>query len=67
MTDQQRIQRAVRAGRYVFTDHAVEEAQADNLRFSDIVGILLQGEIDSVYTDDPRGERYVVFAAMAYW
>ena len=60
MTDQQRIRHAVRDGRYVFSDHAVEEAQADHLNFSDIVSVLLQGEIDSVYTDDPRGERYVV-------
>ncbi|MBN1284306.1 MAG: DUF4258 domain-containing protein [Anaerolineae bacterium] len=56
----ERIRKAVRQGRYVFTDYAKEESEADNLLLKDIIDVLLHGEIDSVYTDDPRGTRYVV-------
>ncbi len=38
-----RIRKAMREGRYVFTDHAVEEAQADHLWFEDVVHVLLHG------------------------
>lgn len=55
-----RIRRAVRAGQYLFTDHAVEEAQADGLLLEEVVDVLLTGDVDSIYTDDPRGPRYVV-------
>jgi hypothetical protein len=55
-----RIRRAVRAGRYLFTDHAIEEAQADGLLLEEVVDVLLTGDVDSIYTDDPRGPRYVV-------
>lgn len=54
------IRRAVREKRYQMTDHALEEADADNLTLDDIVYILLNGELDSTYTDDPRGTRYVI-------
>lgn len=55
-----RIRQAIREGRYVFTDHAVDEARADGLLLEDVVDVLLHGELDSTYTDDPRGDRYVV-------
>lgn len=55
-----RIRRAVREKRYQMTDHALEEADADNLTLDDIVFTLLNGELDSTYTDDPRGTRYVI-------
>lgn len=55
-----RIRRAVRERRYQVTDHALEEADADNLTLDDILQVLLSGDLDSVYTDDPRGPRYVV-------
>ena len=42
------------------TDHALEEADADDLTLDDILKVLLTGDLDSVYTDDPRGPRYVV-------
>lgn len=54
------IRRAVRENRYQMTDHALEEADADDLTLEDIVHILLNGDLDSTYTDDPRGTRYVV-------
>jgi hypothetical protein len=56
----ERIREAVREGRYLFTDHAKDEAEADNLWLEDIVKVLLTGEIDAIYTDDPRGMRFVV-------
>ncbi|HRL14691.1 MAG TPA: DUF4258 domain-containing protein [Aggregatilineales bacterium] len=55
-----RIRRAVREKRYQMTDHALEEADADDLTLDDILKVLLTGDLDSVYTDDPRGPRYVV-------
>ncbi len=54
------IQRAVRENRYQMTDHALEEADADDLTLDDIVHVLLNGDLDSTYTDDPRGARYVL-------
>ena len=60
MSDIQRIQRAILEGNYEFTDHVIEEAYADDLSLQDVVDVLLQGDIDSIYTDDPRGTRYVV-------
>ena len=54
------IRRAVREHRYQMTDHALEEADADDLTLEDIVYVLLNGDLDSTYTDDPRGTRYVV-------
>lgn len=55
-----RIRRAVREKRYQVTDHALEEADADDLTLDDILDILLDGDLDSTYTDDPRGPRYVI-------
>jgi hypothetical protein len=54
------IKLAVNEKRYQMTDHALEEADADDLTLDDILDVLLNGEIDSIYTDDPRGTRYVV-------
>jgi hypothetical protein len=42
------------------TDHALEEVDADNITLDDIIGVLLNGSLDSTYTDDPRGPRYVI-------
>jgi len=55
-----RIQQAVREERYQMTDHALEEADADDLTLDDILDVLLNGDLDSTYTDDPRGPRYVM-------
>ena len=55
-----RIQRSVRERKYQMTDHALEEADADNLTLDDIRNVLLNGDLDSTYTDDPRGPRYVI-------
>jgi hypothetical protein len=55
-----RIRRAVREKRYQMTDHALEEADEDDLTLNDILSVLLNGDLDSTYTDDPRGTRYVI-------
>jgi hypothetical protein len=55
-----RIQQAVREKRYQMTDHALEEADADDLTLDDILDVLRNGDLHSTYTDDPRGPRYVV-------
>lgn len=55
-----RIRQAVRDKRYQMTDHALEEADADDLTLNDILNVLLSGALDSTYTDDPRGIRYIV-------
>lgn len=55
-----RIRRAVREQEYQMTDHALEEADADGLTLDDILYVLLNGELDATYTDDPRGTRYVI-------
>lgn len=55
-----RIRRAVRDKRYRMTDHALEEADNDDLSLSNILTVLMTGELDSVYTDNPRRARYVI-------
>jgi len=55
-----RIRRAVRDRRYDFADHLLDEVAADNLTTDDALNILLAGALDSTYSDDPRGLRYVV-------
>lgn len=55
-----RIRRAIRQKRYQMTDHALEEADADNLTLDDILKVLLNGDLDATYTEDPRGPRYVI-------
>jgi hypothetical protein len=55
-----RIRRAIREKRYQLTDHALEEADADNLTLADIQAVLLYGDLEATYTDDPRGPRYVI-------
>jgi hypothetical protein len=55
-----RIRRAVRAGRYEFTVHALEEMDEDDLDETDVRYGILHGEISSELTDDPRGIRFIV-------
>ena len=52
-----RIGRAVRERKYQMTDHALEEADADTLTLDDRRNVPLNGDLDSTYTDDPRGPR----------
>ena len=52
-----RIRNAVRERRYQFTDHALEEADNDDLTLDDILDVLLNGELDSTYNE--REELYL--------
>ncbi|MFZ4815352.1 MAG: DUF4258 domain-containing protein [Phototrophicaceae bacterium] len=54
------IHRAIRERRYQMTDHALEEADADNLTLQDILDVLFKGAVDSIYTEGVRGTRYVI-------
>ena len=60
-----RIQQALRAGRYQFTTHALEEMDADNLIEEEVRAILLRGQLTETLTDDPRGIRFVVRGMLA--
>lgn len=55
-----RIRRAVRENRYQMTDHALEEADADDLTLDALRNLLLTGDLDATLTDDARGPRYVI-------
>ncbi|MBS1812197.1 MAG: DUF4258 domain-containing protein [Acidobacteria bacterium] len=54
------IRRAIRNGQYQYTNHALEEMDADDLTEEDVRNSLLHGEVVSTLTDDPRGIRFVV-------
>ena len=55
-----RIRRAITEDRYEFTDHLLDEAQADHLTTDDVLHVLLTGALDSTYSHDSRDVRYVV-------
>jgi hypothetical protein len=55
-----RIKSAVREGRYELTEHAIEEAEADNFNPTDVRHALLRGDVVKRYRHDPRGIRYAV-------
>ena len=55
-----RIRRAIRAGRYEYTIHALQEADADDLTEADVRRVLLRGELVMTLIDDPRGPRFVM-------
>lgn len=54
------IRRAIRNGQYQYTNHALEEMDADDLIEEDIRHAILHGEVVATLTDDPRGTRFVV-------
>lgn len=56
----ERIRNAILDRKYVLTEHAYEELEADDLDVLDVESAILTGEIDEVLTKDPRGTRYVV-------
>ena len=52
---------AVRHNRIRITDHADEEAQADNLSFEEIFISVLQGEIIEDYPDDEPYQSCLIY------
>ena len=55
-----RIRQVIRAGRYQFTTHALEEMDSDNLIEEEVRAVVLRGTLAATLTDDPRGIRFVV-------
>lgn len=55
-----RIKQALRAGRYQFTTHALEEMDSENLIEEEVRALVLRGSLAATLTDDPRGSRFVV-------
>ncbi len=57
-----RIQEAVQDGRYRFSDHSLEEIEADRLHPIDVEAALLSGLVVRIQPDEPDhpGPRYTV-------
>jgi hypothetical protein len=55
-----RIRAAVLDQRYILTEHAYDEMEADDLDMLDVEAAILTGSIEQTLTNDPRGTRYVV-------
>jgi Domain of unknown function (DUF4258) len=56
----QRIQQAFRNGVCWFSEHALEEMDADGLIEADVEQAVMNGSVVAVLTEDPRGTRFVV-------
>lgn len=55
-----RFRAAVRANRYEYSQHALEEMDEDDLADSDVRQAILNGGVRHELTDDPRSVRYVI-------
>jgi DNA replication initiation complex subunit (GINS family) len=56
-----RIQKLVKQGCYIITDHAIDEMNEDDLLFADIINIILTGFIRGKETDDKTKEqKYII-------
>jgi hypothetical protein len=55
-----RIRSALTEGRYLYSDHALEEMDDDGLLESDVNEVIMRGKIVAKLTGDPRGLRFVV-------
>jgi hypothetical protein len=56
----EQIRQAVVDHRYVLTEHAYDELDADHLDVLDLEATILTGRLEQTLEDDPRGSRYVV-------
>lgn len=54
------LRRKIVSGKYEVTQHAKDEAAADDLDTEDLESIVLTGKIARTLTGDTRGPRYVV-------
>ncbi len=54
------IRKAIRAGNYDLTRHAIDEMAEDNLSVLDIEQAVLSGTITKIDVDDPRGPIYTI-------
>ena len=55
-----RFRTAVRANRYEYSQHALEEMNEDDLADLDVRQAILNGGVRHELTDDPRSMRYVI-------
>jgi hypothetical protein len=55
-----RIRSALREGRYLYSNHALEEMDDDKLLESDVLEVIMRGKIIAKLTGDSRGLRFVV-------
>lgn len=54
------IQRYIKAGNYLFSDHADDEKTKDKLTIEEIEQAILSGVVIEERPDDPRGESCLV-------
>lgn len=59
-TINERIRLAILDHRYVLSEHAYDEMDADRLDALDVESAILTGAVVRELTDDARGTRYVV-------
>jgi len=55
-----RIRSAAREGRYVYSVHALEEMDDDDLLDSDVLEVMMRGNVVAKLTGDQRGPRFVL-------
>lgn len=55
-----KIQKLIKKGKYLFSEHADEERTKENLIAEDIEEAILSGEVVEERLDDPRGESRLV-------
>lgn len=55
-----RVRLAVTEGRYLYSDHALEEMDDDRVLESDVVDVIMRGKLVARLTGDPRGLRFVI-------
>ena len=58
--DLERIRAKVRLRQYDMSAHAMEEMAEDLLTILDIEAAVLNGQINRIEKDDPRGTKYVI-------
>lgn len=56
----EKIRRAVEAGAYDMTVHAMDEMAEDDLGIHDVENAIISGKIAAVEKDDVRGTRYAL-------
>jgi hypothetical protein len=60
MSNIARIRAAIRANRYEYSQHALEEMDEDDLSDTDVREAILHGGVQAELADDPRSIRYLV-------
>jgi len=58
------IQAKVRANEFLFSDHALEEAEEELIELNDVKEAVLNGEILEQYLDTGRGESCLILGSV---